>query len=159
VAVSQIDLAHLRRCVELAQIALDNGYHPFGAILVSADGRTLYEDHNRATEDDQTAHPELAIAQWAVANLAPVQRIRASVYTSCEQCPMCAAAHAWAGLGRIAYATSSAQLIQWMTDWHVRIPPVAMLPITTVAPKAVVDGPVPALEEEIKSLYAARYRS
>jgi tRNA(Arg) A34 adenosine deaminase TadA len=158
VALSEIDLDRLRRCVELAGIALANGHHPVGAMLVSATGRMLYEDHSRATDNDQTAHPELAIAQWAVANLAPVHRIRTTVYTSCEQCPMCAAAHAWAGLGRIAYATSSAQLVQWMTEWHARIPPVAMLPITTIAPKAVVDGPAPALEEEIKSLYAARYR-
>jgi tRNA(Arg) A34 adenosine deaminase TadA len=71
---------------------------------------------------------------------------------------MCAAAHAWAGLGRIGYATSSAQLIQWMTEWHARIPPVAMLPITAIAPKAVVDGPAPELEEEMKSLYEAKYR-
>jgi tRNA(Arg) A34 adenosine deaminase TadA len=158
VALSEIDLERLYRCVELARIALDNGHHPFGAILVGANGLTLYEDHNRATDDDQTAHPELAIAQWAVVNLAPAHRIRSTVYTSCEQCPMCAAAHAWAGLGRIAYAASSAQLIQWMTEWHARIPPVAMLPITTIAPKAVVDGPAPALEEEMKSLYAAKYR-
>jgi tRNA(Arg) A34 adenosine deaminase TadA len=158
VALSEIDLERLRRCVELAGIALENGHYPSGAILVSANGRTLYEDHSRATDNDLTAHPELAIARWAVANLAPVHRIRAIVYTSCEQCPMCAAAHAWAGLGRIAYATSSAQLTQWMTEWHVRFPPVAMLPITTIAPKTVVDGPAPALEDEMKSLYAARYR-
>jgi tRNA(Arg) A34 adenosine deaminase TadA len=157
VALSEVDLEHLRRCVELARNALDNGHGPFGAILVGADGRTLYEDHNRVTDYDQTLHAELGLVRWTVANLAPVHRVRATVYTSCEQCPMCAAAHAWAGLGRIVYATSSAQLTAWLTEWQVRVP-VAMLPITSVAPKAVVDGPAPELEEEVKSLYAARYK-
>jgi tRNA(Arg) A34 adenosine deaminase TadA len=158
VVVSQVDLQHLRRCVELARTALDNGHGPFGAILVGADGQTRYEDHNRVTDDDQTLHAELGVVRWAVANLAPVHRIRATVYTSCEQCPMCAAAHAWAGLGRIVYATSCAQLTEWLTEWRAPTPPVAMLPISTVAPRAVVDGPAAELEEEMKSLYAARYR-
>jgi tRNA(Arg) A34 adenosine deaminase TadA len=157
VGLSQLDLQRLRRCVELARIALGNGHGPFGAILVDAKGRTLYEDHNRVTDDDQTLHAEMGIARWAVANLAPVQRIRTTVYTSCEQCPMCAATHAWAGLGRIVYATSSAQLTQWLTEWRVPTLPVAMLPVNTVAPRAVFDGPAPELEDEMKALYAARY--
>ena len=156
--VSQVDLQRLRRCVELAQTALDNGHAPFGAILVDHEGRTLHEDHNRTTDDDQTLHAEMGIIRWAVANLAPVHRIRATVYTSCEQCPMCAAAHAWAGLGRIVYATSNAQLSQWLTEWQVPTLPVAMLPINTVAPRTVADGPAPELEAEVKSLYEARYR-
>jgi tRNA(Arg) A34 adenosine deaminase TadA len=157
VGVSQVDLDHLRRCVELARTALDNGHAPFGAILVDPKGRTLHEDHNRVTDDDQTLHAEMGIVRWALANLAPVHRIRTTVYTSCEQCPMCAAAHAWAGLGRIVYATSSAQLTEWLAEWHVPTP-VAMLPITAVAPRAVADGPAPELAEAVKSLYEARYR-
>lgn len=156
--MSQVDLRRLRRCVELAHTALENGHAPFGAILVDHEGRTLNEDHNRTTDDDQTLHAEMGIIRWAVANLAPVHRIRATVYTSCEPCPMCAAAHAWAGLGRIVYATSNAQLIQWLTEWRLPTPPVAMLPITTVAPRAVADGPAPELEAEMKSLYEDRYR-
>lgn len=156
--LSDVDLAHLRRCVELARIALDNGYEPFGAVLIGADGRTLHEEHNQVVNDGGTAHPELAIARWAEENLAPVRRIRATVYTSCEQCPMCAAAHGWVDLGRIVYATSAAQLSQWLTEWRAQPPPVAPLPITTVVPKAVVDGPAPELEEEMKSLYEAKYK-
>jgi len=158
VGVSQVDLQRLRRCVELAHTALDNGHAPFGAILVDHEGRTLHEDHNRTTDDDQTLHAEMGIIRWAVANLAPVHRIRATVYTSCEPCPMCAAAHAWAGLGRIVYATSNAHLTQWLIEWRLPTPPVAMLPITTVAPRAVADGPAPELEAEMKSLYEDRYR-
>jgi len=127
-------------------------------MLVGANGQTLYEDHNRVTDDDQTLHAELGVIRWAVANLAPVQRIRATLYTSCEHCPMCAAMHAWAGLGRIVYATSNVQLTDWLIEWDVPAPPVAMLPVRSVAPRAVVDGPAPELEEEIKALYEVRYR-
>jgi tRNA(Arg) A34 adenosine deaminase TadA len=158
VIVSDVDLKHLRRCVELARTALDAGHGPFGAVLVGAKGRTLYEDHNRVSDDDQTLHAELGVARWAIANLSPVQRIRTTLYTSCENCPMCAAAHAWAGLGRIVYATSNAQLTDWLTEWHAPAPPVAMLPISMVAPRAVVDGPAPELQDEMKALYEARYR-
>ena len=36
--------------------------------------------------------------------------------------------------------------------------PVAVLPITAVAPGIEVDGPVPELEEPMKELYAAKFR-
>ena len=97
--ISDEDLERLRRCVELARSALDAGDEPFGSVLVSGDGRTLYEDRNRVKDGDQTQHPEFAIARWAVANLTPDERARATVYTSGEHCPMCAAGHAWVGLG------------------------------------------------------------
>jgi len=127
-------------------------------MLVGANGQTLYEDHNRVTDEDQTLHAELGVIRWAVANLAPVQRIRTTLYTSCEPCPMCAATHAWAGLGRIVYATSNVQLTDWLTECDVPVPPVVMLPVRAVAPRAVIDGPAPELEEEIKALYEVRYR-
>ena len=107
------DIAHLERCVELAREALENGDEPFGSILVDADGATLFEDRNRVKDGDATRHPEFAIAAWAVDNIPPVRRVRTTVYTSGEHCPMCAAAHAWVGLGRIVFATSSQQLSRW----------------------------------------------
>jgi tRNA(Arg) A34 adenosine deaminase TadA len=158
VALSDLDVERLARCVELARVALDDGDEPFGSILVDADGNTLFEDRNRVKDGDATAHPEFAIARWAVANIAPVRRIRATVYTSGEHCSMCAAAHAWVGLGRIVYATSSQQLSRWLEQWGAPPPPVAPLPITTVAPRVITDGPAPQFEDEMRSLYEARFR-
>jgi tRNA(Arg) A34 adenosine deaminase TadA len=71
---------------------------------------------------------------------------------------MCAAAHAWVGLGRIVYAASSAQLTQWLREWDAPAPPVAALPITTVAPGVPVDGPAPELTETMKALYERAFR-
>src|SRR5690625_7476639 len=108
--IQESDMPYLKRCVELAKEALDAGDEPFGSVLVSADGKILFEDRNRVAGGDQTRHPEFEIARWAAANLSPEDRKKATVYTSGEHCPMCAAAHAWVGLGRIVYVSSSKQL-------------------------------------------------
>jgi tRNA(Arg) A34 adenosine deaminase TadA len=158
VPISDVDLNRLGRCVELARQALDDGDEPFGSILVDGGGETVYEDRNRVKDGDHTRHPEFAIARWAVDNLSPTERARATVYTSGEHCPMCAAGHAWVGLGRIVYAASSTQLSQWLAQWSAPPPPVAPLPITTVAPGAVVDGPAPEFEDVMKTLYEAKFR-
>jgi tRNA(Arg) A34 adenosine deaminase TadA len=159
VAISEDDLDRLRRCVDLAREALDDGDEPFGSILVDGGGATLYEDRNRVKDGDETRHPEFAIARWAVGNLTPDERARATVYTSGEHCPMCAAGHAWVGLGRIVYATSSKQLTQWRAEWGAPPPPVAPLPISTVAPGLTVDGPAEQFADTMKALHEAKFRS
>nr|WP_090277186.1 nucleoside deaminase [Mycolicibacterium komanii]CRL71257.1 cytosine/adenosine deaminase [Mycolicibacterium komanii] len=157
-ALSDDDLARLGRCVELAREALEDGDEPFGSLLVDDAGRTLFEDRNRVKDGDHTRHPEFAIARWAAANLTPGQRAAATVYTSGEHCPMCAAAHAWVGLGRIVYAASSEQLTRWLTEWGAPPPPVAPLPITTIAPGLEVDGPAGGYTDQMKTLYEAKFR-
>ena len=117
--ITETDLKYLERCVELAKIALEKGDEPFGSVLVTKEGKVLKEDHNRVSGGDHTQHPEFAIARWAAAN-DPDERSEATVYTSGEHCPMCAAAHGWVGLGRIVYASSSAQLVQWLEEMEFR---------------------------------------
>lgn len=156
--ISSSDLDHLRRCVELARDALEAGDEPFGSVLVDGGGHTLFEDHNRVSGGDATRHPEFEIAKWAAGNLTPDDRGAATVYTSGEHCPMCSAAHAWVGLGRIVYATSSAQLVGWLTEWGAALPPVATLPIAAVAPGVAADGPAPELADEMRGLYERKFR-
>lgn len=148
------DLPFLRRAVDLAAAALDAGDDPFGSLLVAGDGEVLAEELNHeVSAADPTAHPELALAQWAVANLSPADRARATVYTSGEHCPMCAAAHAWVGLGRIVYAASSAQLAEWRAGWGLSPSPVAVLPISVVAPGVPVSGPVAPFDAEMRAIH------
>jgi tRNA(Arg) A34 adenosine deaminase TadA len=148
------DLPHLRRCVELAAEAVDAGDFPFGSVLVAGDGRVLAEDRNRETSlSDATRHPEFELARWAAANLTAEQRASATVFTSGEHCPMCSAAHAWVGLGRIVYVSSSQQLIAWLTELGVSPSPVIPLAVNQVAPGLVAQGPVPGLDEEVHELH------
>ncbi|WP_371749774.1 nucleoside deaminase [Streptomyces sp. NBC_01283] len=153
-AVTETDLVHLRRCVALAAEALDAGDLPFGSVLVDADGKVRAEDRNReSTTKDPTSHPELALAQWAAAHMAPEERATATVYTSGEHCPMCAAAHGWVGLGRIVYASSSRQARDWKAEWGVpNTSPLSPLTIQDVVPALEVAGPVPELADEVREL-------
>jgi tRNA(Arg) A34 adenosine deaminase TadA len=157
--VTAADLPHLRRCVELATEAVDAGDFPFGSVLTAADGTVLAEERNlEVTTGDPTRHPEFALARWAAGNLTPDERATATVYTSGEHCPMCSAAHGWAGLGRIVYASSSEQLGTWLTELGVSPSPVRPLAITEVVPGAEVAGPVPDLAVQVRDLHR-RFRS
>ncbi len=151
--VNETDLKHLRRCIELAKTALEKGDEPFGSVLVSAEGEVLFEDHNHVASGDHTQHPEFAIARWAANNMTPEERSKATVYTSGEHCPMCAAAHGWVGLGRIVYASSSEQLVQWLSELGVAPPRVRNLPIQEVIRDTEVVGPIPELAEQVRLLH------
>jgi tRNA(Arg) A34 adenosine deaminase TadA len=151
--ISTTDLTHLRRCVELATEALEDGDEPFGSILVDANGSVRFEDRNRVKDGDETRHPEFEIARWSAGNLTAEERRAATVYTSGEHCPMCSAAHAWMGLGRIVYAVSTAQLVRWRSEWGMPTSPVTPLPIGAVAPDVPTSGPADELVDEVKALH------
>ena len=151
--LSEDDLRHLRRCVELAAEALADGDEPFGSVLVSGTGEVLAEDHNRVASGDQTRHPEFELARWSASHLSPAERAASTVYTSGEHCPMCSAAHGWVGLGRIVFASSSEQLSGWLAELDVPPPPVRTLSIRDVVPGVAVDGPAPELAELVHELH------
>ena len=151
--INEQDRKYLKRCVELAELAVEKGDEPFGSVLVSKNGEVLFEDHNHVSGGDHTQHPEFAIARWAANNMTPEERKKATVYTSGEHCPMCSAAHGWVGLGRIVYASSSAQLVEWQKELGIDPSPVKPLPIQEVIHQTEVDGPDEELAEMIHQLH------
>lgn len=68
---------------------------------------------------------------------------------------MCVAAHARVGFGRIIFASSSEQLTNWLQAMHVPAPPDSTLPILTIAPGLVAEGP--DLAEQVYQLHQCRY--
>ena len=155
-SLSHQDRRFLSRAVDLAEEALDAGDEPFGSVLVTAAGAVVFEDRNRVSGGDATRHPELDIARWAAEHLTPEERRTATVYTSGEHCPMCAAAHGWVGLGRIVYASSAQQLGQWADELGLPPSPVAPLPVQQIVPGARVDGPDPELSPRVRDLHVRR---
>ena len=129
-------------------------------MLVDADGIERFADRNREqTTGDPTRHPEFEIARWAAVNLTPAERATATVYTSGEHCPMCAAAHAWVGLGRIVYAASSAQISGWRAEWGAPASPVAVLPIEAWHRHRRSMVPVDRLAAKVRALLAGPFEN
>jgi len=157
--LSEAEMQHLRRSVQLAQDALHAGDEPFGSVLVDSAGTVQAEDHNRVSGGDDTRHPEFDLARWAAANLTPEQRAAATVYTSGEHCPMCSAGHALVGLGRIVYATSGQQTRAWAAEFGAPEPSVRVMSIQQVAPNIPVEGPVPELADEVRELHRRFYNA
>lgn len=155
IIVTEAELKHLRRSVELAAEALEAGDGPFGSVLVGEDGTVLAEDRNRDTSTgDPTSHPEFELARWAALNLTPGERAAATVYTSTEHCTMCAAATGWVGVGRVVYVSSSAQLTAWRAELGDDTPPpIRILPVQEVVPGMTVEGPVPELLDQLRDLH------
>lgn len=110
-SVNLDDERHLRRAIELAGAAREAGNPPFGSLLVGPDGKVIAEEQNTSIADnDITAHPELKLARWAAANLAPDVAEATTMYTSCQPCGMCTGALERSGLGRVVFALATKQL-------------------------------------------------
>ncbi|SIR74576.1 nucleoside deaminase [Microbacterium sp. RURRCA19A] len=105
------ETAHLRRAIQVSIDARAHGNHPFGAILVTADGRVLEAENTVITDRDVTSHAETNLVRLAWKELDATELAASTLYTSCEPCAMCAGAMFWAGIGRMVYALSGRGLI------------------------------------------------
>ena len=97
----------MRRAVELSQWGMEHGFGgPFGAVIVK-DGKIIGEGFNRVTSSkDPTAHAEIVAIRNASKNLRNFDLSGATIFTSCEPCPMCLAAIYWANIDEIYYANT-----------------------------------------------------
>lgn len=152
--MSPDDVAHLKRCLELAQVARARGDEPFGSVLVGPDGKLLAERENAVnTAKDVTAHPELSLVAWACRNLDAAERAASTLYTSCEHCAMCAGAHYWAGIGRLVFALSGAELIELAPDGAPQLALSATEVFARGNNEIVVEGPAEALAAESRAVF------
>ena len=98
----------MQQAIEASRQARTAGDTPFGATLVSPDGKILHTSPNRQnTTGDCTAHAELVLVREVTAKLG-AQRLRgATVFASGEPCAMCSGAMFWAGISRVVFAAST----------------------------------------------------
>ena len=99
------DRAFLQRAVDLATANVADGGGPFGAIVVDAAGTVIGEGQNRVTRDlDPSAHAEVQAIRTACRTANDFALPGATLYTSCEPCPMCMATTLWARIDRVFFA-------------------------------------------------------
>jgi guanine deaminase len=95
---------YLARSIRLATANVLNSGGPFGAMIVTSDGKT-FDGVNRVTADnDPTAHAEVTAIRTACRALGTFDLSGAILYTSCEPCPMCLASALWARVQRVVFA-------------------------------------------------------
>ena len=101
---SELDARWLGRTIELATANVAVGGGPFGALIVR-DGALVAEGQNRVTASlDPTAHAEVVAIRAACQAVGDFSLAGATLYTSCEPCPLCLSAALWARLDRVVYA-------------------------------------------------------
>lgn len=104
------DLKHLRRAIALADEAVAEGNHPFGAVLVSDRGAVLLEGKNSHSVDRGPGHAEANLAREA-ARLFDIDTLRgATLYTSVEPCSMCSGTIYWAEIGCVVFGMTEQRL-------------------------------------------------
>ena len=139
----------LRLAFDVAERAMDNGNHPFGAVLADADGEVLLEVENGYLPDgDMTGHAERLLATMACKTFEPDELAECTIYSSAEPCAMCAGAIYWAGYGL------SEERLKSITGNHPENPTLS-LPCRTVfaAGQRKVEVIGPLLEDEAAELH------
>jgi tRNA(Arg) A34 adenosine deaminase TadA len=144
----------LRLANEVAQQAMQQGHHPFGAVLIAADGETVLM---RQGNINTVNHAEATLLRQAAEKYTPDELWRCTLVTTVEPCAMCSATQYWAHVGRVVYGMTEERLLSF-TGSHSDNPTLD-LPCREVfarGQKAIeVIGPVPEVEEEIAALHRA----
>ena len=100
------DEAFMRRALELAQLAQEEGEVPVGAIVV-LEGKISGEGWNRPiAASDPSAHAEIRAMRAASAALSNYRLTGATLYVTLEPCVMCAGAMFHARIGRVVFGAS-----------------------------------------------------
>ena len=98
------DERYMRRALELAAQAGEQGEVPVGAVLV-LDGRIAGEGRNRMIEAaDPTAHAEMEALRAACGSAGNYRLPGAALFVTLEPCAMCAGAIVLARLSRVVFA-------------------------------------------------------
>ncbi len=100
------DKAYLQQAIQLAVDSVGDGGAPFGAVVVHNGGVVARAGNRAKQECDPTAHAEVAAIRMAGKMLGNAHMPEATLYASCEPCPMCLAAAHWARIPRIVFAAS-----------------------------------------------------
>jgi len=93
----------MRRALQEAQAAYDEGEIPIGAVIVCQD-RIIACAHNLTeTLNDVTAHAEMQAITMAANELGGKYLTDCTLYVTVEPCAMCAGALGWSQIPRIVY--------------------------------------------------------
>lgn len=104
--MAELDEKFMREALREAKAAEAEDEIPIGAVIVFA-GRVIAKGHNMTERlHDPTAHAEMIAITAATEAMGGKYLNDCTLYVTVEPCPMCAAASAWAQVGKIVYGAS-----------------------------------------------------
>lgn len=96
----------MKLAIEIGRLGIGKGQTPFGC-AIELDGKLIAVAHNTVWESiDITAHAEINALREGCKIVGSPLLEGAIVATTCEPCPMCAAALHWARVGKVYYGAS-----------------------------------------------------
>jgi len=135
------DTRFMQTAIEASAIAVQAGDMPFGAVLVSPEGKgLLVARNNQNTAADCTGHAEMVLVREAARRLGPASLHGATVYASGEPCAMCSGALFWARVRRVVYAASSQDIVTALGEPMLPIDSATVL--AAARPVVTVEGPL-----------------
>ena len=104
--MAELDEKFMKEALREAREAESEDEIPIGAVIASK-GRVIAKGHNMTERlHDPTAHAEMIALTAATEAMGGKYLNDCTLYVTVEPCPMCAAASAWAQIGRIVYGAS-----------------------------------------------------
>lgn len=114
------DEKYMLQAIEEAKDAVLCGEIPVGVVIV-CEGQVIAKGHNLTqTLNDVTAHAEMQAITSAANFLGGKYLYNCTIYVTLEPCLMCAAALAWAQIGKIVYGASDEK--KGFTSYQMKYP-------------------------------------
>lgn len=142
----------LKLANEVAQHAKNEGHHPFGALLLAPDQRTVLDQQGNI---DTVNHAESTLARRAYERFDPAYLWQCTLVTTVEPCAMCSGTQYWAHIGRLVYGLSERQLLD-LTGNHEQNPTMNLSSreVFAAGQKTIeVIGPVLEMQGELIQLH------
>ena len=119
---------YMRRAIDLARAKMQEGYWPFGCVIVR-DGEVVGEGCNdMPITNDPTGHGEIVAIRDACKRLGALDLSGCDLYTSLEPCSLCASAIWLTRIRSVNYAAALEETLMYGADFS-RLPKDIGLPI------------------------------
>jgi tRNA(Arg) A34 adenosine deaminase TadA len=151
-APTEQDRAYMRQAIELMRRAgvVEKTGGPFGAVVVR-EGRVLASSGNSVLRDnDPSAHAEVNAIRLACRAVNSPNLRGATLYSSCEPCPMCYATAYWARVERIFYAAAWTDYADLFDDSNISQDVAKPYPERRVPLQQILQGDAQAVWQEFR---------
>jgi tRNA(Arg) A34 adenosine deaminase TadA len=109
-AVDRVQDPHMHAAIAVARRGLAAGEPPVGACLVRGDEVIVTLNNAVISELDATAHAEMRVIREACRRLRTLELRDCTLYATVEPCLMCLSACHYAGIDRVVYGASLADM-------------------------------------------------